>query len=237
DPDGFGVYAGQYGVALWLQGRLAELEPIYVDLMHQQPDDPLWPAVVAWKALGDGRHETARGMLALLPDPAAIPGSMHSLLNLFTMADVAAAVGDDDLVAELRDALLPYADRAVPIAMGAACFGVVARPLGHLAVRLGRVDEGIAHLERATAVAARMGARPWLADAQLALAEVLVDSGRGDDTRVAALAGEAAALTEALDLAVFRPRLERLAARTRVTLAPPPPAPTDVDTAAPRARV
>lgn len=211
DPDGFGVYAGQYGVALWLQGRLAELEPIYVDLMHQQPDDPLWPAVVAWIALGDGRPETARGMLALLPDPAAIPGSMHSLLNLFTMADVAAAVGDDDLVTKMRDALLPYADRAVPIAMGAACFGIVARPLGHLAVRLGRIDEAIAHLEHAIEVAARMGARPWLVDSQLALAQVLATSEQGDLERARALRDEAAATADALSLSVFQSRIEALA--------------------------
>lgn len=210
DPDAFGVYTGQYGVALWLQGRLAELEPIYVDLMHDQPEDPLWPAVVAWIALDDDRPETARGLLELLPDPAAIPGGMHTLLNLFTMADVAVAVGDDDLVARVRDVLLPYADRAVPIGMGAACFGIVARPLGHLAVRLGRVDEGIAHLERAMEVAARMGARPWLADAQLALAEVLVATGRGDHQRVRALRDEAAATAAGLGLTVFARRIAAL---------------------------
>ncbi|NLA36307.1 MAG: hypothetical protein GX868_11585, partial [Actinobacteria bacterium] len=135
---------------------------------------------------------------------------MHTLLNLFTMADIAAAVGDDELVADLRDVLLPYADRAVPIAMGAACFGVVARPLGNLAARLGRVDEAIAHFERAISVSARMGARPWLADAQLALAETLVASGRGADPRVAVLVDEAAATAGNLGLAVFERRLERL---------------------------
>ncbi len=211
DPDGFGVYAGQYGVALWLQGRLAELEPVYLDLMRQQPEDPLWPAVVAWIALQDGRPETARGMLARLPDPASIPGSMHSLLNLFTMADVVAAVGDDDLVAKMRDVLLPYAGRAVPIAMGAACFGMVARPLGHLAVRLGRIDEGIAHLEHAIEVAARMGARPWLVDAQLALAEVLAASGQDGTGRALALREEAANTADAMGIPGFANRIDPLA--------------------------
>lgn len=213
DPDAFGVYTGQFGVALWLQGRLAELEPIYLDLMRAEPDEPLWPAVVGWIALGDGRPETARGLLEHLPPPAELPQGMHTLLNLFTMADIAAAVGDDGVVTQVRDVLLPYADRAVPVAMGAACFGVVARPLGHLAVRLGRLEEGIAHLERAVAVAARMGARPWLADAQLALAEVLVDADRGDDPRVPVLVAEAAATVTGLELAVFEPRLARLVAR------------------------
>jgi DNA-binding SARP family transcriptional activator len=209
DPDGFGVYTGQYGVALWLQGRVTELTPVYVDLLRDEPDEPLWPAVLGWVTLTE-QPETARGLLELLPPPAELPQGMHTLLNLFTMADIASAVGDDDLVAELRDVLLPFADRAVPIAMGAAFFGVVARPLGHLAVRLGRLDEGIAHFERAIRISARIGARPWLADAQIALAEVLVNAGRADDPRVSELLLEATAITETHELAVLTPRLERL---------------------------
>ena len=211
DPDGFGVYTGQYGVALWLQGRLTELEPVYLDLMRDEPDEPLWPAVVGWIALADGRSDTARGLLGRLPPPAELPQGMHTLLNLFTMADLAARVGSDQLAAEVRDVLLPYADRVVPIAMGAACFGVIARPLGDLAVRLGLVDEAIGHFERAIALTARMGARPWLVDAQLALAEALVATGRGDDPRVGPLVGEASQTAEQFRLQVFAQRLERLA--------------------------
>lgn len=236
DPDGFGVYTGQYGVALWLQGRLTELEPVYVDLLRDEPAEPLWPAVLAWVVLDD-QPDTARGLLEMLPPPSDLPQGMHTLLNLFTMADVAAAVGDDDVVAQLRDALLPYADRTVPIAMGAAFFGVIARPLGHLAIRLGRLDEGIAHLEQAIRITARMGARPWLADAQLALAEVLIDSGCGDDDRVRRLVAEATAITDGLGLAVFAPRLERLGA-ARDLAAAPEPGPAEVtESSAPRARI
>jgi DNA-binding SARP family transcriptional activator len=212
DPDGFGVYTGQYGVASWLQGRLAELEPVYVDLLRDEPDEPLWPAVLGWVVLRD-QPETARGLLDLLPPPTELPQGMHTLLNLFTMADVAAVVGDDELVAQLRDVLLPYGDRTVPIAMGAAFFGVIARPLGHLAVRLGRLDEAVAHFERAIRISARIGARPWLADAQIALAETLIDSGHADDPRVEPLVTEAAAIVESHGLVVFAPRLERLQSR------------------------
>lgn len=213
DPDGFGVYTGQLGVARWLQGRLMELEPVYVDLMRAEPHEPLWPAVVGWLWLGDGRPEAARGLLDRLPPPSEIPEGMHTLLNLFTMADLAAAVGDDDLVTQLWEVLLPYADRAVPIAMGAACFGVVARPLGMLALRLGRVDEGLAHLERAIAVAGRMGAQPWLVDAQLALVTALLDHDRAADPRLPRLLAEAAGTTERLGLEVFAPRLASLRRR------------------------
>lgn len=223
DPDGFGVYTGQYGVALWLQGRLSELEPVYIDLMREEPSEPLWPAVAGWIALHDGRTDTARGLLDRLAPPADVPHGMHTLLTWFTMADLAAAVGEDDFVREMRDTVLSYADRAVPIAMGAACFGVIARPLGNLAARLGRVDEAVAHLERAIRLTARMRARPWLVDAQIALAEVLIDHGRGGDPRVNKLVNEAAHATDQLELTVFEERLARLTvadATTAATAAP-----------------
>ncbi len=210
DPDGHGVYVGQLGVALWMQGKLVELEPLYLELMRAEPDEPLWPAVVGWVWLGEGRTDAARGILERLPRPSDIPSSMHTLLNLFTMADLVAEVGDLDLVSEVREVLLPFVDRVVPVAMGAACFGAVARPLGGLALRLGRVDEAISHYERAIAVAARLGARPWLVDAQLALAAALLGSGRTGDHRLPRLVAEAAETVDRLDLTVFRDRLDAL---------------------------
>ncbi len=213
DPDGFGVYTGQYGVALWMQGRLVELEPVYLDLMQTEPDAPLWPAVLGWIWLGQRRIEAARGMLDRVPPPKELPSGMHQLLSLYTIADLTVAVGDDTLVGDMWEALLPYADRVVPIAMGAACFGVIARPLGQLALRMGHVDEGIAHLERAVQITARMGARPWLVDAQLALAEALLDAGRADDRRLSQLVREASGTVSSLDLAVFSDRVTTLADR------------------------
>lgn len=241
DPDGFGVYTGQYGVALWMRGRLLELEPIYLDLMRAEPDVPLWPGVVGWIWLGEGRMEAARGMLDRLHARDESPEGMHTLLGLYTKADLVAALGDDELVGEMWEALLPYADRAVPIAMGAACFGVIARPLGQLALRMGRTDEGIAHLERAVEITARMGARPWLVDAQLALADALLDAGRTDDPRLPQLVDEASGTIASLDLAVFSTRLNALTERVessrmlsseRHRSSPALDAPTDV-----RARV
>ena len=221
DPDGFGVYTGQYGVALWMQGRLLELEPIYLDLMRAEPDVTLWPAVVGWIWLGEGRMEAARGMLDRLQAHDEIPEDMHTLLGLYTTADLVAALGDDELVGEMWEALLPYADRAVPIAMGAACFGVIARPLGQLALRMGRTDEGIAHLERAVEITARMGARPWLVDAQLALADALLDAGRTGDPRLPQLVDEASGTVASLDLAVFSTRLAALTERVESSRIPP----------------
>src|SRR5690606_12727791 len=99
---------------------------------------------------------------------------------------------------ELWEALLPYADRMVPIAMGAACWGTVAHRLGALALRLGHVEEGLAHLEQAISLCARLGARPWLAEAQLSLAAALLDAGHAVPGRVSQLVAEAGATVDAL---------------------------------------
>ncbi|MGK2948221.1 MAG: AAA family ATPase [Acidimicrobiales bacterium] len=222
DPDGIGVYFGQLGVGLWMRGRLMELEPGYVDLMRSEPDEPLWPGVVAWLSVTNGRPEAARGLLSRFCAVEDIPHGQHTLLTLFTMADVAAEVGDDDLVASLWDACLPYADHVVPIGMGAGCFGVLARPLGGLALRLGHTEEALAHYELAVSVCARLGARPWLVDAQIALADALVDLGRGDDPRVGALVLEASTTASDLGLAVFDDRLAALRERLDVTRGPAP---------------
>ncbi|MCD9624147.1 AAA family ATPase [Rhabdothermincola salaria] len=213
DPDGPGVYGGQLGVALWMRGRIAEMEPVYLEMGRLEPEEPLWDAVLAWLWWGDGRADAARGALARVPSPAAMVSGQHTLLTLVTAADAAADLADDAVVAELWDALLPYADHVVPIGMGAAVWGSVARPLGRLALRLGHVDEGVAHLDRAVAVCARLGARPWLAQAQLALAGTLLDLDRGDAGRVEALVAEAEVAVRELQLTVLVPRLEELVAR------------------------
>src|SRR5690606_35660272 len=126
---------------------------------------------------------------------------------LATLAETAIALDDRQLGTEVWEELLPFADHIVPIAMGAATWGAAARALGALELHLGRIDEGIAHLERAVAVCARLGARPWLTESQLELAEALLDHGRSDDPRLPDLLGEAARTVDRCDLAVFADRV------------------------------
>ena len=194
DPDGVGVYFGQLGVARWLQGRLVEMEEAYLSQLRDEPDEPLWPAVLGWVALHEGHLDVVRGWSARFARPADVPEGMHTLLTLATTADVWAAVGTDAQVDEVWEALVPYADRVVPLALGAGLFGPVARFLGTLAVRRGQRVEAVARFEQAIEVAGRMGARPWVADAQVALAELLVDGSVADRTRAADLVRQAAAV-------------------------------------------
>lgn len=212
DPDGVGVYFGQLGVARWLQGRLVDMEDAYLSQLRDEPDEPLWPAVLAWVALTDGREDEARGWATHFPPASEVPESQHTLLTLCSMADVVAAVGDDARVHEVWEALLPYADRIIPIAMGAGLFGTVARTLATLAMRLGRRDEAVGHCKRALAVSSRLGARAWIADSQLTLAEILLtDPEPGDFDRAAPLIAEATTIRRT-GTVVFEQRLLRLSA-------------------------
>ena len=226
DPDGEPVFWGQIGVARWMQGRLFELEPVYLEQRRREPDDPLWASVLAWVWSEHGQLDAARGALATLPPLADTTSGMHTLLHLVTTADAAVAVDDSELVGEAWNALLPYADRIVPVGMGAAVWGTVARPLARLALHLGHVDEGIAHLEQGIAVCARLGARPWLAEAQLELAAALIEHRPGTNDRIHDLIAEATATVRRCGLTVFDDQVaeitERVSDRTSMVATPTP---------------
>lgn len=180
DADADSVYFGQLGIVRWLQGRETEVETFYLAAREQQPDDPVWRAVLARLWALDGRHELAAAALADLSDLQRIPRDRNWLLSLCVLAETAAIVGDEDAARALRAELLPYADRLVPIGLGIACFGSVARPLGLLARTLRFQDEAERYLRAAIDLCSRIGAQPWLACAQFDLADLLRAAGTPD---------------------------------------------------------
>lgn len=210
EPYGFRVYGAQLGAIRWLQGRMHELEPLYLDQHHANPDEAMWPAVLAHIAADTGRFDEAAAHLDSIGDPDEIPPGLHWAVTTTLAGEAAARVGHGT-VAAYWEQLLPYADRFVPLNGGAAVWGPVGRPLGLLAVRRGRVDEGIRHLERARAVCDRFGARPWAAEVRLDLAAVLRDLGR--DERADTLVEEARDLASAMDVPRLDDRLGHLARR------------------------
>jgi hypothetical protein len=211
DPDGLRVYGGQLGVARWLQGRILEMEGVFASMRSEDPAEALWPATLAWIWADQGQLDAARGALATLPDLRSVPETMHWLLTMAATGDAAATVGTDEQVESVWSQLVPYADRMVPIAMGAATWGTVAKPLGRLALRLGRIDDGLAHLEAAVSICAQLGARPWLIDAQLELASALARHRPGDE-RTEPLLSEATSAARHLGLQAMLDRAKALAA-------------------------
>lgn len=197
DPDATIVWAAQIAIVRWMQGRVSEMEPILLQARQANPDEPVWAAAVAWIWARQGRVKAAQGLVASLPGVEAFPRDRNWLAAVAILAEVAAEVGSDALVAQLTRALSPFADRIVPIGLGVTCWGTVARPLALLARRTGRVSDAVAHYRTAIEVASSLGAQAWLAQAQSELAELLVETA-GRETAGEAADGlrEAARLSE-----------------------------------------
>lgn len=125
--------------------------------------------------------------------PAVLGGSGPRWVGAVAdLAIVASRAGEPPAVQALYDALLPYQGRLVVWAGAATITGPVDDYLGRLAIRLGRQDQGVAHLDSAVALAERIGALPWLARTLAARGHAL-----GDPEDL----GRARSIAERLDLA------------------------------------
>lgn len=202
------VWAAQIGTIRWMQGRIFEMEPAFLAARHEQPQQQLWEVSLAWLWQLQGRDDAARALFHSFTDLDTIPRDRNYLVTATILAELAAAIGTTTQVELLRDALLPYANQAVPVGFGLAFWGTVARTLGILSIRLGRHDEARSLFRTAIDVCARNGAQAWLAESQLELAdlEVRTDGDLGD---AHALAQQAAATSRALGFPALLERAEK----------------------------
>ncbi len=203
DPDGIGVFGGQLGIVRWLDGRLIEMEPLYLERRMAEPHEPLWSAVLAYVWAHHGRLDAARGALAAMPPLDQIVEGQYWLLTMVCHGEAAVIAGDTDRMQAVREMLLPYPDRIVPIGMGAALWGSVARLLGLIARALGDHVEGVHFLRRGVAVTSRVGARPWLVETQLDLVEALSEGPGADADEIGQILSEALSTAEQLGLNAF----------------------------------
>jgi hypothetical protein len=110
----------------------------------------------------------------------------------------------------LYDALGPYDDRLVVWGGAVAASGPVSHYLGLLAVRLGRLDDAVGHLQAAVDLQERIGALPGLAHSLAALADALETRGDPGDARSASDQRRRAHLiAERLGMPVLLERLAR----------------------------
>lgn len=201
DPDGESVWVGQLAIIRWMQGRVVELEPAFLAARRRAPHEAVWAVSLAWMWLQQGRRSAAHALITTLPPVAELPIDRNWLATTCILAVVAAELRELDIAQSARDALLPFEDRLVTIGLGVTCWGTVSRPLALVAAALGDTDAAITHYRRALAFAARIGAHPWLAEAQTELAAILAGrSGSGDAEEAIALATEAVAAGRALQL-------------------------------------
>lgn len=201
DPDAERVWVGQLAIIRWMQGRVVELEPAFLYARQSAPQEQVWAVSLAWMWLLQGRTSAARSLITALPPFSELPLDRNWLATACILADSAARLRELEIAAAVREALLPFEDRLVTIGLGVTCWGTVSRPLALLAEALGDTDAAVRHYRRAIHMAGKVGAQPWLAEAQSELAALLANRADDGDLQEAfALASEAAATGRALKL-------------------------------------
>ena len=163
-----------------------------------------------WQAIGAATNYTvvedmarARMHLDLFPaEMRPLGKSGGNLFALYSLAESAGFVGDDDLARRLRERLLPFADQDVMLGMAQMYWGgPVARLLARLSTRLREWDEASRWFDDALARLVRLDAPSFLARTQYEYAAMLgTRGGAGDDVRAAALLTVARQQADALGL-------------------------------------
>ena len=181
----------------WLRGQEAESVGAVERLVADFPVLPL-RSMLAWLYAEVGRAEEARVIVAgSLDEMRAGPTRMRSWrTKAIGFARAAAVLGDRELAAALFEQLAPY--REQHLLEGTGYQGAAAYHLGQLAATLGDWDAAEGHLVTAVESHRRLGAEPWVALSQHALAGVL--RVRGVRDRAEVVAAEARAIGSALGL-------------------------------------
>jgi predicted ATPase len=179
-------------------GGIEALEAPILDFIERYPGIPAWRAAIAMIAAETGRHDEARALLAELADGFSVFPRDPNLWPAMAWSALACRdVGDPDQAAALYELLRPHDGKGLVIGAGGAVWGCVSLYLGMVAGE----ERAARHLQDAIDWARERGARPWVAQAQVALAEI-----RGDR----ALLDEAAATAAELGMAALTARIDRL---------------------------
>jgi len=199
----------------WQQGRLAEVEPVLVEIIEEAP--AVFPAARAGMALllvELGRTDEAAFQLDSLAGSEFedLPRDTSWPICMTLLTPVCAALGDATRAAMLHRLLLPFANRTIVAGPPPAwCYGPAAHYLGVLAATMGRAEEAEADFRLALQLAESMGARAFVAHTQCEFGGLLVGlEGRSVEARD--LLEHAAASADALGLARLAERARRLTA-------------------------
>ncbi|GAB3597824.1 hypothetical protein CFAEC_11205 [Corynebacterium faecale] len=164
------VYFIKMGMIRWMQGRVDHVEDVLLRARRAYPTQLLWPTSLAWLWLLQGRTSAGSSLLRSLPEPEDIPRDRYWLCTTTVMAEIAIIHGPRERAERLQRILLPFAEHLVPVGAGVAFWGTGARTLGLLEERLGMLDLAKHHLQMAVEKSGKIGAIPWLTEAQIELA-------------------------------------------------------------------
>lgn len=157
------------------QGRLKELTGALRTFTRKQPVNSAWrPGLALIYAKLDMAEEAAREFQSLARDDfAAVPRDALWLTCLAYLTEVAVYLGDKAAARVLYEFLKPCDGRNLVAGACVAYLGAASHYLGLLAGSTGRHELACKHFEDALAKHRTMGARPWLARSQEAMAALL----------------------------------------------------------------
>src|SRR5262245_7123272 len=180
-----GAYAVQMFTLHRAQGRLRELAPVLKQFRKTSSDEATWQPGLAVLYCELGLAAEARHAFETLAasDFTGIPRDGAWLGVIAYLAETCVWLDDEARAPTLYGLLAPYAERNIVFGAHVACFGAAARLLGMLAATLERWDDAERHFERALAIDAASGGRPWLAQSRCEYAAMLLERRRPNDRK------------------------------------------------------
>ncbi len=212
-PDAGVTAVGQLYLTRDLQGRLAELEPLWVAVSAQNPHIPLFNAILAGVCMQAAKVSQAERMVEqMASNLAAIPRDWAWKSTLNVLAETCAETAQRAEARPLYEALVPYASANATVVQ-VVTFGCIARVVGRLAVLLERYDEAEQHFEQALASNDKQGFHAWTAMTRLNYGDMLLRRNRpGDRDRAVALLQQAHDFAKQSGMAKVERDSERLLA-------------------------
>jgi tetratricopeptide (TPR) repeat protein len=184
------TFSGQFAMICRERSRLQDIEPAFSAHAEKNPDVPLFRCTAAYVWAELDRYAEARREFEDLAREnfATIRRSgMDWLHILVLLSELCCYFGDKSRAETLRNLLAPFANRNATY-LGLISLGSVAAFLGKLDALRGRFQEAAAHFEQAIEFNERIGARPWLAEAQYEFGRMLsTENSIRDDKRAFAL--------------------------------------------------
>jgi class 3 adenylate cyclase len=173
--------AQMFGVQMFIlrreQGGFGEADVAAAKgFAERYPAVPAWRCALAWLYTELGRESEARSEFEGLAGKgfADLPQDGNLPIAQGLLSEVCAFLGDPRRAAVLYELMLPSAGQAVVAGAVATCTGSASRYLGLLAATMSRWEDAARHFEDALEMNARMGARPYVAYAQQAYADMLL---------------------------------------------------------------
>ena len=206
-PDAWTWYSGQLVSFANDRGELATYADVIEQEVRSSPGLPVWEVTLARTFAETGRLDEVREIVERLVDletrTVRLPQDIVWIFGVANLLVLSVELGDEERVALLYEQLLPYGHLMTNV--GVAYSGSAELQLGIGAAALGRLDDAVAHLERAVAAHERLGARIFLGRSYAELARVL--AARGDHDAAQAAATQATALADETGSQMIRRRI------------------------------